>query len=215
MDNTNKQNINSSPDTGTTGHASTGKDKRHGKMIILTAPSGAGKSSIAQYLLANHADQLAFSVSATTRAPRGAEKEGSEYYFMSVEQFKENIQKDAFLEWEMVYEGKYYGTLKSELNRIWNSGKLPIMDIDVKGAIHVRKQFGAECLSIFIQPPSVAALEERLKGRGTETPESIQTRLNKARYELSFQPHFDKTIINDSLEAACLTAEKIIIDFIQ
>lgn len=183
-------------------------------MVILTAPSGAGKSSIAQYLLSKHQDKLAFSISATTRAPRGLEKDGVEYYFVSVEAFKENIQKEAFVEWEMVYEGKYYGTLKSELNRIWESGKMPIMDIDVKGAIHVRKQFGAECLSIFIQPPSVDALEERLKARGTETPESILTRLNKARYELSFQPHFDQTVINDKLEQACIKAEQLILDFI-
>lgn len=189
--------------------------KSHGKMIILTAPSGAGKSSIARYLLSKHADKLAFSVSATTRAPRGQEKEGIDYYFVSVETFKENIQKEAFLEWEMVYEGKYYGTLKSELNRIWNSGKLPIMDIDVKGAIHVRKQFGAECLSIFIQPPSVEALEQRLIGRGTETTDAIQTRLNKARYELSFQPHFDQTVTNDQLDDACKKAEQLILDFIR
>jgi len=188
--------------------------KCHGKMIILTAPSGAGKSSIAHYLLTKHADKLAFSVSATTRAPRGLEKDGVDYYFISADTFRENILKEAFLEWEMVYEGKYYGTLKSELNRIWNSGKLPIMDIDVKGAIHVRKQFGAECLSIFIQPPSVQDLEQRLKGRGTETPESIQTRLNKAKYELSFQPHFDQTVINDQLDTACRQAEKLILDFI-
>lgn len=186
-----------------------------GKMIILTAPSGAGKSSIAQYLLQKHSDKLAFSISATTRAPRGAEQNGVEYYFLSVDTFKENIQKEAFLEWEMVYEGKYYGTLKAELKRIWDSGKLPIMDIDVKGAIHVRKQFGQECLSIFIQPPSVDALEQRLKARGTETPQSIQTRLNKAKYELSFQPHFDKTVINEHLDEACKQAEKLILDFIQ
>ena len=188
--------------------------KTHGKMIILTAPSGAGKSSIAHYLLSKHSDKLAFSVSATTRDLRGEEKDGVDYYFISVEAFKENIQKEAFLEWEMVYEGKYYCTLKSELQRIWNAGKLPIMDIDVKGAIHVRKQFGDECLSIFIQPPSVDALEARLKGRGTETPESIQTRLNKARYELSFQQHFDKTVINEVLEDACKQAEELIMDFL-
>lgn len=190
------------------------KTNCHGKMIILTAPSGAGKSSIAHFLLKKYGDKLAFSVSATTRQPRGAEKDGFDYYFISVSQFKEKIKNDAFLEWEMVYEGKYYGTLKSELNRIWDSGKLPIMDIDVKGAIHVRKQFGAECLSIFIQPPSVEALEQRLNARGTETPQSIQTRLNKAKYELSFQPHFDQTIINDKLEHACKKAENLILDFI-
>lgn len=190
------------------------RSKTMGKMIILTAPSGAGKSSIAHYLLSKHADLLAFSVSATTRPPRGVEKDGVEYYFISVDSFKEKIRQEAFLEWEMVYEGKYYGTLKSELNRIWGSGKLPIMDIDVKGAIHVRKQFAKECLSIFIQPPSVEALEQRLKGRGTESPEAIQTRLNKAKYELSFQPHFDQTVINDQLEDACKKAEQLILDFI-
>ena len=183
-------------------------------MIILTAPSGAGKSSIAHYLLTKHADKLAFSVSATTRSPRGQEKDGVDYHFISVGQFKEGIQKDFFLEWEMVYEGKYYGTLRSELTRIWESGKLPVMDIDVKGAIHVRKQFGKECLSIFIQPPSVEALAERLTSRGTETPQSLQTRLNKAQYELSFQPHFDKTVINDELDKACKETEDIIVEFL-
>ena len=185
----------------------------HGKMIILTAPSGAGKSSIAHFLLSKHGDKLAFSVSATTRLKRGAEQDGIDYHFISQEAFKEHIQNQDFLEWEMVYEGKYYGTLKSELDRIWQAGKLPIMDIDVKGAIHVRKQFGDECLSIFIQPPSVEALEQRLKGRGTETAESIQTRLNKARYELSFQEHFDKTVVNEVLETACQEAEQLILDF--
>jgi len=185
-----------------------------GKMIILTAPSGAGKSSIAQYLLQKHGDKLAFSISATTRAPRGAEQNGVEYYFISVDAFKDKIQNGDFIEWEMVYEGKYYGTLKSELQRIWDNGKLPIMDIDVKGAIHVRKQFGQECLSIFVQPPSVDALEQRLKARGTETLQSIQTRLNKAKYELSFQPHFDKTVINEQLDEACKQAEKLILDFV-
>ena len=156
------------------------------KIIIITAPSGAGKTSITRYLLEKF-PQLAFSVSAATRAARGEEKEGVDYYFMSTQAFQHKIQENEFVEWEMVYEGKYYGTLKSELARLWNNQQVPVLDIDVKGAIHVQQQYPNSCLSIFIQPPSVEELKRRLQSRGTETEESLQARVNKASYEISFK----------------------------
>jgi guanylate kinase len=183
------------------------------KLIIITAPSGAGKTSITHYLLQQY-PLLQFSISAATRQARGDEKNGVDYYFISEEEFKRNIQENAFIEWEMVYEGKYYGTLKSELQRIWNEGKTPILDIDVKGAIHVQQQLGADCLSIFIQPPSVDELRKRLESRGTETPESLATRVNKASYEISFSHHFNKTVVNDDLKKACTETEDAIKQFL-
>jgi len=184
------------------------------KVIILTAPSGAGKTSIAAYLL-NQMPQLSFSVSATTRAPRGNEKDGVEYHFISPTKFEGHIYQNDFLEYEMVYEGVYYGTLKSELTRIWNLGKIPVLDIDVKGAIKVQKQLGANCLSIFIMPPSIEVLKERLEKRNTETPESIQMRLDKAAYEISFSNEFNAIIKNDILETAYTETEKIITNFLK
>jgi len=183
------------------------------KIIIITAPSGAGKTSITRFLL-NKYPALAFSVSAATRQPRGNEKDGVDYYFLSADSFQQKIEENAFIEWEMVYEGKYYGTLKSELDRIWSEGKTPMLDIDVKGAIHVQKQFPHQSLSIFIEPPSVDELKRRLESRGSETPESIATRLNKAEYEISFQHSFDKVIVNDDLTKACTEAEKVIKEFL-
>jgi len=184
-----------------------------GKLIIITAPSGSGKTSITRYLI-NKYPQLAFSISATTRSPRGDEKNGVEYYFLTVADFKEKIVKKAFVEWEMVYEGKYYGTFRSELERIWNENKLPLLDIDVKGAIHVLEQFDENCLTIFIEPPSIEELKRRLQSRGTESLESLQTRLNKAVFELSFKQHFNKIIINDDLQQACLEAEATVKSFL-
>ena len=183
-----------------------------GKLIIITAPSGAGKTSITRHLLAKF-PKLAFSISAATREARGREKNGVDYYFLALEEFREKIKNNDFIEWEMVYEGKYYGTLKSELERIWSEGKVPILDIDVKGAIHVKQQYPNDTLTIFIQPPSVEELKNRLEGRGTETPENIATRLNKATYELSFNHSFDKVIINDTLEHACAETEAAIKEF--
>jgi guanylate kinase len=183
------------------------------KIIIITAPSGAGKTSITRFLL-NKYPNLAFSVSAATRQPRGQEKDGVDYYFLSVEAFQEHIQNNDFIEWEMVYEGKYYGTLKKEIDRIWNNQQTPILDIDVKGAIHVQQQFPSQVLSIFIEPPSVDELQKRLESRGTETPESIATRVNKASYEISFKHSFDIVIVNDDLEKACREAEEIITTFL-
>ena len=184
------------------------------KIIIITAPSGAGKTSITKHLLKTFPDKLAFSISAATRQKREYEKDGVDYYFMSVDDFKEKIQHNAFVEWEMVYEGKYYGTLKSEIHRIWKEGKVPLLDIDVQGAVHVQQEHREQSLSIFIEPPSVDELKKRLSSRGTETPESLATRLNKAAYELSFKDHLNKVIVNADLEKACKEAVDIISDFL-
>ena len=188
-----------------------GADTR--KIIIIAAPSGSGKTSITRYLLQKY-PLLSLSISAATRKPRGEEKDGVHYHFISEAEFKQKIEENAFVEWEMVYEGSYYGTLKAELERIWNLGKVPILDIDVKGAIHLQDQFPNRCLSIFIEPPSVAELKKRLESRGTETPESLANRVNKASYELSFKNHFHKNILNDNLEKACSETEKVIKDFL-
>ena len=183
------------------------------KILIITAPSGAGKTSITKYLM-NKFPVLTFSVSAATRQARGTEKNGVDYYFISGEEFKHKIQNNEFVEWEMVYEGKYYGTLKAELQRIWEQGEIPVLDIDVKGAIHVQQQFNEGTLSLFIEPPSVNDLKTRLESRGTESKESLAARLNKASYELSFKEQFDKTVVNADLQTACIDAEKIVIDFL-
>ena len=183
------------------------------KIIILTAPSGAGKTSITRYLL-EQLPMLQFSISAATRKARGNERDGIDYHFLSVEDFQKNIQEEAFVEWEMVYEGKYYGTLKWELDRIWALGKVPLLDIDVKGAIHVQKQFPHNALSLFIQAPSVEELKKRLESRGTETPESLQTRISKAGYEMSFAHNFDQIIVNDDLAMAQQQALKVVQQFI-
>lgn len=184
------------------------------KIIIITAPSGAGKTSITRHLLHTFPDKLQFSVSAATRAPRGNEQNGLDYYFMSEEAFKEKIKQEAFAEWEMVYEGKYYGTLKEELQRIWDDGKIPVLDIDVKGAIHMQQQF-PHTLSLFIEPPSIDELARRLTGRGTENEASLMARVNKAAYEISFKHSFNQVIVNDNLARACAEAEAIVAAFIQ
>lgn len=185
-----------------------------GKIIIFTAPSGAGKTTIVHYLLNKYPERLAFSISAATRKPRDNEKSGVDYYFMSEDAFRDKIQHNEFVEWEMVYEGKYYGTLKSDLERIWAMGKTPVLDIDVKGAIHVQQQFPDQTLSVFVEPPSVQILRERLQSRGTESAESLQARVNKAAYEISFKEHFSCSIINDNLEDACKRADAIIRNFL-
>ena len=183
------------------------------KIIIIAAPSGSGKTSITRFLLQKY-PALCLSVSAATRKPRGEEKDGVHYHFISEEEFKHKIEENAFVEWEMVYEGSYYGTLKAELERIWNLAKTLILDIDVKGAMHLQDQFPNRCLSIFIEPPSVAELKKRLESRGTETPESLANRVNKASYELSFKNHFHKCILNDNLERACIETEQVIKEFL-
>ena len=183
------------------------------KVIILAAPSGAGKTTITKYLLERFS-RLAFSISATTRAPRGAEQDGVEYHFLSLAKFEGLIYQNEFLEYEQVYNSVYYGTLKSELKRIWDLGKVPVLDIDVKGAIRVQQQLGEKCISIFIMPPSVDALKERLLNRQTEIPESIQTRIDKAEYEISFSNQFNAIVKNDTLETACNETANLLIDFL-
>lgn len=185
----------------------------HQRIIIITAPSGAGKTSITHWLLKKY-PQLAFSVSATTRTPRDHEKDGVDYYFLSVDDFSQKIVHKEFAEWEMVYEGKYYGTLKAELKRIWSAGRVPLLDIEVKGAIHMQKQYPKSILSLFIEPPSVGELRRRLEMRGTETPASLESRINKASYEISFKHHFDKIIVNKDLDKACQEADAIISAFL-
>jgi guanylate kinase len=184
------------------------------KLIIIAAPSGAGKTSVTRHLLKTFPGQLSFSISAATRQPRNNEKNNLDYYFITVEEFQQKIIGGEFVEWEMVYQGKYYGTLKSELQRIWQQNKTPLLDVDVQGGIHIQEQFPQTSLSLFIEPPSIEELRRRLEARGTETPESLQARINKASYELSFKDHFDRFIINDKLENACAEAERVVREFL-
>ncbi len=183
------------------------------KILIITAPSGAGKTSITHRLMAAY-PSLSFSISATTRTPRKGETGGKDYYYLSEDEFREKITNKEFAEWEMVYEGKYYGTLKTEMERIWAEGKVPVLDIDVKGAIHIQDQYPINTLSIFIEPPSVEVLKTRLMGRGTETEDSLRDRINKAAYEISFKTHFDKVILNQDLESASAQAIEMVKDFL-
>ena len=182
-------------------------------MIVITAPSGAGKTSITRHLMKVF-PQLAFSISAATRQSRADERDRVDYYFISVEEFQKKILNEEFVEWEMVYEGKYYGTLKSELRRMWSKEQIPVLDIDVQGAIHVQKEYPVNSLFIFIKPPSIDELRKRLESRGSESPESIQTRVSKAAYELSFANQFSHVIENKDFETACREAERIVNDFI-
>jgi guanylate kinase len=184
------------------------------QLIIIAAPSGAGKTSVTRHLLKTLSGQLGFSISCATRSPRNNEKDKVDYYFISVEDFRERIKQHDFVDWEMVYEGKYYGTLKSELERIWQQHRAPLLDVDVKGGINVQQQFPKNSLSLFIEPPSIEELERRLKARGTETPASLQARISKASYELSFKNQFDRIIMNDELERACAEAEQAVREFL-
>ena len=184
------------------------------KLVIVAAPSGSGKTSVTRHLLKALPEQLSFSISAATRSPRSFEKDKVDYYFISVDEFKNKIQQDEFLEWEMVYEGKYYGTLNSELHRIWKEHKTPLLDVDVQGGIHIQQLYPQNCLSLFIEPPSIEELKRRLEARGTETLETLEARINKASTELSFKNQFDRIIINDNLERACEEAEKIVREFL-
>lgn len=172
-----------------------------GKLIVFSAPSGSGKSTIINYLMQNDFN-LHFSVSATSRAPRGQEQNGKEYFFLTPEQFKEKIKENAFLEYEEVYHDKYYGTLKSEVEKQLKNGENVVLDIDVKGALNVKRIYGNQALLVFIQPPSVETLRQRLQKRGTDSAEVIEDRVKKAEYELSFAKNFDVVITNDQLEIA-------------
>lgn len=174
-----------------------------GKLIILSAPSGAGKSTIVQWLMQEHPEmKLAFSISCTTRAPRGTERNGIEYIFLSPEEFKQKINNNEFLEYEEVYADRFYGTLKSQVENQSAAGQNVVFDVDVKGGCNIKSFYGNRALSIFIQPPSVAELRKRLEGRRTDTPEAIENRLAKAEYELTFADKFDKIIVNDDLDTA-------------
>lgn len=172
-----------------------------GKLLVFSAPSGSGKTTLVHQLLAQGLP-LEFSISATSRPPRAHEVDGKDYYFLSPTMFQEKIKANAFVEYEEVYEGLFYGTLKSELERIWTNGKHGIFDIDVQGGLNIKKHYPQQTLTLFIQPPSIAALEERLQQRGTETPESLHQRVAKAAEELAFADQFDVVIVNDNLEDA-------------
>jgi guanylate kinase len=185
-----------------------------GKLVIFSAPSGSGKTTIVKQLLKRF-PQFEFSISATSRQPRGQEQNGVDYHFMSNEEFKERVARGEFVEWEEVYAGTCYGTLKSEMERIWAKGNVIIFDVDVMGGINLKKLFGEDACSMFIMPPSVEELERRLRGRGTDTEEVIQKRIAKAEFELSKAPEFDHIVVNDVLEDAVEEATTIISNFLK
>ena len=184
-----------------------------GKLIIFSAPSGSGKSTIVNYLL-EQGVPVAFSISACSRAPRGEEKHGEQYYFLSPEEFKTKVEADDFLEWEEVYPGRYYGTLRSEVSRIWAKDKHVIFDIDVVGGVNLKNKYGNQALSVFIKAPSVAVLKERLEARNTEDQSNLNIRLEKAEEEMTFAKDFDVVIVNDNLKTAKEEAYQIVTDFI-
>ena len=184
------------------------------KVVIFSAPSGAGKSTVVNHLLGMH-PELEFSISATSRAPRGQEQHGVEYYFFTADEFRQMIAEDKFVEYEEVYSGSFYGTLKSEVERIWAKGHTIIFDIDVQGGVNLKRIFGDQALSVFIQAPSVEVLRERLIGRGTDTEEAIRKRVAKAASEMEFAAgKFDYTLINDDLQTALAEAERVVGDFL-
>ncbi len=185
-----------------------------GKLIIFSAPSGSGKTTIVKQLLAEQKYNLCFSVSATSRQPRHTELDGRDYYFITPEEFRQKVDEDAFLEWEEVYQDKYYGTLKSEVERLLNDGKNVIFDVDVIGGLNIKKYYGEKALAVFVQPPSVEELEKRLRGRATDDEETILKRIEKADYELSFAPKFDTIIINDDLQKAIADTQKVLDDYL-
>jgi guanylate kinase len=184
-----------------------------GKAIIFSAPSGSGKTTIVKHLLEKNSD-LGFSISASTRDKRGrTEVNGKDYYFLSPAQFKKKIDNNEFIEWEEVYEGNFYGTLKSEIERIWNEGKNVIFDVDVKGGLNLKKYFGDKALAIFVKVPSVEILKERLRDRGTESEQSLSRRLFKAQFELSFQDKFDVVLVNEDLSRSLREAQTLYDNF--
>jgi guanylate kinase len=190
----------------------TGSNKE-GKLLIFCAPSGSGKSTIVQHLMKGN-PELAFSISATSRSPRQGELDGREYHFISPQLFRKKIEQDEFIEWEEVYQDQFYGTLKSEVERIWGEDYHALFDIDVLGGLNLKKAYGKKALAIFVMPPSLAVLEERLRSRGTDDEVSLQKRLGKVEYELSFAPEFDTILVNDSLKKAFLDAEALVQAFL-
>ncbi|MDG1761804.1 MAG: guanylate kinase [Flavobacteriaceae bacterium] len=185
-----------------------------GKLIVFSAPSGSGKTTLVQHLLSQSLP-LGFSISATSRAPRGKEQNGIDYHFMTPKEFQEKIQQDAFLEYEEVYQGLYYGTLLSELNRLWNQEKHILFDIDVIGGLNIKKKYPNNTLAIFVQPPSIKILEERLKKRATDSEETIQKRIQKAQMEIEYAPKFDTVLINKDLKTAKKEVVQVVRNFIE
>jgi guanylate kinase len=189
--------------------------KGSGKLIVFSAPSGSGKTTLVQHLLKQEDLNLGFSISATSRAPRGEEKHGEQYYFMSFEEFKKHIKNDDFLEWEEVYRDNFYGTLKSEVDRLWTQGKHVIFDIDVVGGLRIKKKYPNETLAVFVKPPSVDELKRRLKERKTESEDKINMRIAKASIELATAPQFDYVIENNDLDTALQEAHDLVADFLK
>ena len=185
-----------------------------GKVIIVSAPSGAGKTSIVRHLL-EEVPELKFSISATTRHKRDYEEDGKDYYFITPENFKERLANDEFLEWQEVYDNQYYGSLKCEVERIWNNGQTVIFDVDVLGGLNIKKFYGDNALAVFIEPPTIEELVNRLKKRGTETEESLKKRVDKAEYEMSFANQFDKIVLNDDLKTAQQEMIDLVRDFLE
>lgn len=186
-----------------------------GKLIIVSAPSGSGKSTIVRWLMEQHPElKLYFSVSCTSRQPRGTEQDGVDYFFLQPDEFRQKIANGEFLEYEEVYIDRFYGTLKAQVERQREAGQNVVFDVDVKGGVNIKKYYGDEAMSLFIQPPSVEELRRRLEGRATDTPEAIQQRLDKAEYELTFAPKFDHIVVNDDLETAKQEALRLLKDFL-
>ncbi len=185
-----------------------------GKLIIISAPSGTGKSTIISRLMAHEELRLAFSISCTSRQPRGTERDGVEYFFLSPEEFRQRIGRGEFLEYEEVYAGRYYGTLKSQVERQLGMGQNVVFDVDVKGGCNIKRHYGDRALALFIQPPSMEELRRRLEGRGTDAPEVIEQRLARAEYELGFAPEFDRVVVNDDLDVAVAETEAIVREFL-
>ncbi|WP_294593151.1 guanylate kinase [uncultured Rikenella sp.] len=184
-----------------------------GKVLIFSAPSGSGKTTIVRHLLERF-PELEFSISATSRAPRGAERDGVDYYFLDDAEFRARVEQGEFVEWEEVYAGTCYGTLRAEIDRIWDREHVVVFDVDVVGALNIKKLFGDQALSIFIMPPSVEVLRARLEGRGTDSPEAIERRLAKAEQEIAYASKFDRVIVNDDLETAYAEARRVVGDFL-
>ncbi len=186
-----------------------------GKLVIFSAPSGSGKTTIVRHLLQVFHDKLAFSISACTRAPRLHEVDGRDYYFLSPAEFRQKIEKGEFAEWEEVYADNFYGTLRSEIERLWESGRDVVFDVDVRGGLKLKEVYGDRALSVFVKVSDEEEIYRRLNARGTETEESMERRMAKVRYELTFQDQFDQVLVNDDLETALLNAEKLVTDFLR